>query len=174
MEKIKFVQNMCPERFLKQRVFCFPESEQKIVLTRSVLDVFFVYRQLGSAPEAGGLLFAEFDFPIIRIVEASPPLSIDEQRRTLFVPNRAAQRQLIKQRFKDGLHFVGEWHSHSQDKPQPSGVDIKSMTDSFLKSKHELNYFIMIILGNSLKNLELFVSVHNGSNYYDLKEVVAN
>lgn len=171
MEKIKFVQSVCPRKFLRQRVFCFSDSEQKIILTSSVLNTLYMHRQLGETPEAGGLLFAEFDFPIIRVVEASPPLSIDERRRTLFVPNRAAQRRLIKQRFKSGLHFVGEWHSHPQVRPKPSGADIQSMTDSFLKSRHELNYFIMLIVGNSLENLELFISVHNGSNYYNLKEV---
>jgi integrative and conjugative element protein (TIGR02256 family) len=155
---------------MKHRIYSVPNSEQQILITTEVLEFFSAYRQQGAESESGGILFAEFDFPMIRIIEASPPQPSDKRWRTLFVPNRIFQRQLIKQRFKKGHHFVGEWHTHPQGKPSPSTLDLGSMTDSFLKSKHELNYFIMIIIGNDIRALELWVSVHNSMNYYQLKE----
>jgi integrative and conjugative element protein (TIGR02256 family) len=156
---------------LRPRLYGIPNSGQQIVLTRAALEVFSAYLQQGTDPEAGGLLFAEFDFPIIRITEASLPRATDRRWRTLFIPNRMLQRQLIKQRFKKDYHFVGEWHTHPEAKPTPSALDLESMSDSFLKSRHELNYFIMVIVGNTSKNLVLWVSVHNGSNYYSLNGV---
>ena len=156
---------------LKYRLYAFPNSAQQIVLTKAVLEVLLANRQQGTASEAGGLLFAEFDFPIIRIVEASSPQTTDKRERTLFIPNRILQRKLINQRFKKGYHFVGEWHTHPVNKPTPSLLDLESMAESFIKSRHELNYFIMIIVGNTKKRTELWVSIHDGSNYYCLKEI---
>jgi integrative and conjugative element protein (TIGR02256 family) len=159
---------------LKPRHFALLHSGQQLVLTRAVLEIFLKYRQHGTEPEAGGLLFAKFDFPFIRIVEASVPHATDKRWRTLFVPNRILQRQLIKKCFKQGRHFVGEWHTHPEPNPTPSGLDLKSMGDAFLKSQHELNYFIAIIVGNKTETLELWVSAHDKLRYYRLNELQAH
>ncbi len=156
---------------LKPIIYSIPNSEQQIILTTSVLEVFSKYRQKGNEPESGGLIFATFNFPRILIVEASPPRATDKRWRALFIPDRIRQRQLIKQNFKKGYHFVGEWHTHPELQPSPSGLDLQSMADSFLKSKHELNYFIMIIVGNGLENLELWVSIHDGSASHRLRKI---
>ncbi len=145
-----------------------PHSEQKIQISTSVLDIFKKFRQIDSLPEAGGLLFAEFEFPLIKIVKASPPNKSDKRWRTLFVPNRILQRRLIKKLFKSNQHFIGEWHTHPTNVPRPSSLDLESTMDSFVKSKHELNYFIMVIVGNSLESLELWVSLHNEKGYCKL------
>jgi integrative and conjugative element protein (TIGR02256 family) len=157
-------------KILNPRRFAFPHSEQELVLTGAALEVFSTYRQRGSEPEAGGLLFAEFDFPLIRIVEASRPHAADKRWRTLFIPNRILQRRLIKKTFKKGWHFVGEWHTHPEPKPTPSRLDLNSMADAFRKSQHELNCFIMVIVGNGNETLELWVSAHDGSTYHRLNE----
>lgn len=149
-------------------VYSLPNSEQQLVFTPNVLEVFSAYRQGKANSEAGGLLFAEFNLPIIYIVEASTPKNSDKRWRTLFVPNRVLQRQLIKQRFKKGYHFIGEWHTHPVTEPNPSLLDLKSTTDSFLKSKHELNYFVMVIVGNNVARTDLWVSLHDGLDCYRL------
>jgi integrative and conjugative element protein (TIGR02256 family) len=155
---------------LKPRYFALPHCKQQLVFMQSALEVFSKYRQQETEPEAGGLLFAEFDFPLIRIVEASIPHATDKSWRTLFIPNRILQRQLIKKSFKKGRHFVGEWHTHPEPSPRPSGLDLKSMGDAFVKSRHELNYFIMVIVGNRKEPLELWVSAHDGLSHYRLNE----
>jgi len=165
---------MCSSKLLKPRRFALPHCEQHLVFKESALEVFLKYRQRETEPEAGGLLFAEFDFPTIRIVEASPPHGTDKRWRTLFVPNRVLQRRLIKKCFKRGRHFVGEWHTHPEPNPTPSGLDLNSMADAFLKSHHELNYFIMVIVGNKTETLRLWVSAHDGLNHYPLNELLAH
>ena len=156
---------------MKELHYSLPNSEHQLIFTPAILQTFSTYRQEGNNPEAGGLLFAEFDLPIIRIIEASTPSKSDKRWRTLFIPNRILQRQLIKRRFKKGYHFIGEWHTHPIAKPSPSLLDLKSTTDSFLKSRHELNYFVMVIIGNTTKNPEIWVSVHDGINCYRLNTV---
>jgi integrative and conjugative element protein (TIGR02256 family) len=165
---------MHSREFLTPRHFALPYSEQRLVLTRAALEVFLKYRQQGTEPEAGGLLFAKFNFPFIRIIEASTPHATDKQWRTLFVPNRILQRRLIKKRFNSGHHFVGEWHTHPESNPTPSGLDLKSMGEAFLKSQHELNYFIMAIVGNKVEALKLWVSAHDGLSHYPLNELLTH
>ena len=156
---------------LMQRVYKMPDSEQEIILTKDVLETFETYSQKRMEPEAGGLLFAEFKLPKIYIVKASPPNSKDGRWRTLFIPNRILQKRLIRNYFKQGWHLVGEWHTHPQNNPNPSSTDLHSMADSFLKSRHELNYFIMAIAGNSGKNPQLWISIHDGKNVCRLNEL---
>lgn len=157
---------------VRPRQFAFPHSAQKVVFTPPVLELFSKYRQQGSEPEAGGLLFAEFDLPQIRIVEATPPHATDKRWRTLFVPNRALQRVHIDSCFKKHRHFVGEWHTHPESDPTPSSIDLNSMFEAFSKSQHELNYFLMVIVGNKPDGLRLWVGAHDGTNHFRLHEII--
>jgi integrative and conjugative element protein (TIGR02256 family) len=153
------------------RSYKLSESDQVIVLSDSVLDLFSAYRQKGDQPEAGGMLFVRFEFPDIIVEEASPPGKGDKRWRTLFIPCRKIQRRYIKQKYEEGLHFIGEWHTHPQNTPTPSSLDLRSMEDSFVKSQHELNRFIMIVVGNSQEELKLWVGVHNSTGYLQLHEI---
>lgn len=172
MEQVNHLYCMCTDDHLKPRCFAILHCKQRLVFTQAVLGIFSKHRQQQMEPESGGLLFAEFDFPLIQVVEVSVPHATDKRWRTLFIPNRVQQRKLIKQCFKNGRHFVGEWHTHPEPKPTPSGLDLKSMGDAFVKSYHELNYFIMVIVGNKEETLELWVSAHDGVGHHRLSECV--
>lgn len=137
----------------------------------AALAIFSDFRQMNGEPEGGGLLFAQFEFPIIRILAITAPTSTDGRWVTLFVPNRILQRRSIKDHFKRGRHFVGEWHTHPEPNPTPSNLDLASMRDAFLRSDHELNYFIMVIVGNRSDKLSLWVSAHNGRHFKRLSEL---
>lgn len=152
------------------RLFALPHSDQRLVFMPPVLKTFANFRQMRKEPEGGGLLFAEFEFPIIRISAVTTPHRTDRRWKMLFFPNRILQRRVIKSLFKKGLHFVGEWHTHPEPNPTPSSLDLASMRDAFLKSGHELNCFIMVIVGNQANNLVLWVSAHDGSYYERLVE----
>jgi integrative and conjugative element protein (TIGR02256 family) len=164
---------MQPEESIKPRYFGLPDSNQRLVLMPHALQVFTRYRQAKDEPEAGGLLFAEFNFPLIRIVEVTSPDISDQRWRTLFIPNRTLQRKRIRQIFALGQHFVGEWHTHPEPNPTPSQFDLKSMSDAFRKSSHELNHFLMIIVGNRTDCLQLWVSAHDKFDCCQLPELSA-
>jgi integrative and conjugative element protein (TIGR02256 family) len=153
------------------RLFVLSHSEQRLVFMPPVLETFANFRQIRKEPEGGGLLFAEFEFPIIRISAVTTPHRTDRRWRMLFLPNRILQRRMIKDLFKKGYHFVGEWHTHPEPNPTPSSLDLTSMRDAFLKSNHELNCFIMVIVGNRADKLILWVSTHDGRNFRRLSEL---
>ncbi|MFC1764799.1 Mov34/MPN/PAD-1 family protein [Planctomycetota bacterium] len=151
--------------------YALPYSDQVLEITLPVMQTFKRYQQTGRACEAGGLLFAQMLLPKIVVDEASHPNEKDKRYRFSFIPFRNAQRRMIQDRFKRGLHFIGEWHTHPQQSPAPSSLDLNSMHDSFVKSKHELNAFVMIIVGSQKAQLRLWVSIHNNDGYVALRKL---
>jgi integrative and conjugative element protein (TIGR02256 family) len=77
----------------------------------------------------------------------------------------------IKSCFSDGLHFVGDWHTHPEGEPTPSSVDIKSMEDCFKKSSHQLEAFMMVIVGQAKFPKGLWVSLHGSTDWERLTVV---
>lgn len=63
------------------------------------------------------------------------------------MPNAWLQQREISSRYKKGLHFIGDWHTHPEPIPNPSYSDLLSMYECFSQSKHTLNSFIMVIVG---------------------------
>lgn len=125
-------------------------SGQKISLSESVIEHFERHRQMRFwQREAGGLLFARLDLPLIDIEEATGPRRSDRRTRYSYAPDESAERKEIKQRFDKDLHFVGCWHTHPEDVPVPSPLDIKNTSDCVRRSKHALNGFVMAIVGRT-------------------------
>jgi integrative and conjugative element protein (TIGR02256 family) len=140
------------------------DSGQTLVLSPKALKVFSKYRQVDqSQPESGGLLLARFDLPLVRVEVATSPQSGDNRSRFLFVSDEHSRRATVRKYFRKGFHFIGEWHTHPQRDPSPSGLDVDSMKDLFRQSVHELNYFVMVIVGNRNDGLSLWVSLHNST-----------
>jgi integrative and conjugative element protein (TIGR02256 family) len=147
-------------------------SGQSLVLTDEVLEHLMKYRQRGSdSREAGGQLFARFDGNIIRIECATGPRLSDRRHLMSFVPSRLAERREIKRLFKDGLHYIGDWHTHPELRPKPSRTDIDSIQDLFKKSRHKLASFVMIIVGTARRQESLFVGIFDNNNWQQLRPI---
>jgi len=133
-----------------------------IVLTDKALSTMYRYRQLTpKAKEAGGQLFAKFVGADTIIVEATTPSILDKRSRQGFKPNRRLQQIEIWQRHKDGLHFIGDWHTHPEENPHPSGTDIRDMTECYRLSTHKLRAFVMVIVGTQAGHGGVYVSLIN-------------
>ena len=143
-------------------IYHLNNSDQTLVITDGVLAHFSRHQQLTNCSrEAGGQLFAQFDGPCIRIEYATGPRRTDRRGRRFFVPNRRAERREIKRLFKKGLYYIGDWHSHPELQPTPSQIDIWNVKDTFLKSRHGLAGFVLVIVGKASFPYGLFVSVCN-------------
>ena len=144
-------------------------SGHALIFAAEVLDRFERYKQRRLwAREAGGQLFARVDGGAINIVEATGPRPTDRRSRYNYVPDRRAEQREIDERFLLGLHFVGDWHTHPQDIPRPSGVDLVSTADGVRKSRHSLNAFVMAIVGREAFPTGLYVAVHDGDEEHVL------
>src|SRR4051794_24267203 len=106
-------------------------SGQVLAFNPEVLEHFSRYRQHRFyQTEAGGQLFANFAGDRIQVVEATGPRRTDTRSRTSYVPDRRAEQREIDVRHERGLHYVGDWHTHPEDIPAPSGRDAESISES--------------------------------------------
>ena len=138
-------------------------SGQTLILSDAVLAHIESRRQLTpGSTEAGGQLFARIDGSCIIIERATGPRLSDRRSPFSFIPNRIAERREIKRLFKEGLHYAGDWHTHPERRPKPSGTDAGSFRDMFRKSRHQLAGFVMVIVGTDAPPAGLFVGVSDG------------
>ena len=98
---------------------------------------------------------------------------MDRGSVTSFIPNRFAERREIKEYFKSGFHYVGDWHTHPELYPTPSRTDVTSFQDMFSKSHHKLASFIMIIVGTAPQPAGLFVALCNDKGTDKLRPSVS-
>ena len=156
--------------FLRRSMsICYPIGEQYLVLEENVLDHFVKWRQLDpKMPEAGGQLFGAVEDQCIKVKLATGPRRSDRRGRFFFVADRLAERREIRTLHKSGLHYFGDWHTHPQSIPTPSGTDLSSMADLVARSKHELNAFLIVIVGTAGFPDGLHVSLHEASAWSKL------
>jgi integrative and conjugative element protein (TIGR02256 family) len=134
-----------------------------IVLTKSALSTINRYQQVASRDkEAGGQLFAKFEGADTVIIEATHPKWLDRRTRYGFRPNRWLQQLEIRDRHTKGLHFVGDWHTHPESVPNPSREDIFNMIECFNLSHHDLQAFVMVVIGIEPVPKGLYVALVQG------------
>ena len=154
------------------RVIAYPigTSGQALIFSAEVVGCFKRHQQLRWwQREAGGQLFARFEESGIHIVESTGPRRTDWRSRTSYKPDRVAEQLEIDERFRNGLHFVGDWHTHPEDLPRPSPIDLTSTADGFHRSRHGLNAFVMAIVGRAVLPAGLYVSLHDGADLHTLR-----
>lgn len=136
-------------------------SGQVLVLSEKVVRKFSRHRQKRwYQREAGGQLFARLSVSRIVVEEATGPRRTDRRTRTSYTPDRAAEQREIDTHHAAGLHYVGDWHTHPEKFPSPSGLDIASISESARKSTHGLNGFLLVIVGQAEPPGGLVVSAH--------------
>ena len=146
-------------------IYPIANSGQRVIFSDEVLAHFAKYRQIRWwQREAGGQLFAQFKLPNIVVVEATGPRPGDSRSRYGYRPDRKAEQREIVDRHAKGLHFVGDWHTHPEDLPTPSGSDEESIKEAFVQSRHVLNAFLLVITGRLPPPQGLALWIYDGSN----------
>jgi len=127
---------------------CYLTEFGLVELTDEVLETLNRHRQLENlSHEAGGQLFARFEADRMRILRATEPTPKSRRGRTYFWPSRREEQLEIESLYAEGLHYVGDWHSHPEPHPEPSSDDIEKIKGIHAKSKHDLNCILMLIVG---------------------------
>jgi len=117
-----------------------------LVVDTEVLKVLEYYRQLNpNDKEAGGILIGSYRNRHIHVVKATTPGIRDTRSRYGF-HRRSLKHQTIALSAWLGssstLTFIGEWHTHPEDYPAPSRIDIDEW-----KKHAQKQPLIMIIEG---------------------------
>lgn len=129
---------------------CYRTEYGLVDVSDEVLNTLNRHRQLERlSNEAGGQLFARFEAEKMKILRATEPTSKSRRGRTFFWPSRREEQREIESLYAQGLHYVGDWHSHPEPYPEPSADDIEKIQGIYAKSKHDLNCILMLIVGTS-------------------------
>ena len=126
------------------------QSSQELQITEPVLRHVARHRQLTPwSSEAGGQLFGVVDAKKICIVEVAGPYIGDERSRYRYRSNPVAAQYAIDERYKRGLLYLGEWHTHAETYPNASDLDDKAMASLINSSNLNSNGLLMMIVGKA-------------------------
>lgn len=122
-----------------------------MLLEPAVLETISRFRQdAKNKPEAGGILLGFRRGPHLHVVEATTPTQHDRRWRTGFERSEMPhQRTALDRWYVSGgtMDYLGEWHTHPQPEPTPSGVDIAAWKR--INRLHPDRAFVFAIAGNT-------------------------
>jgi integrative and conjugative element protein (TIGR02256 family) len=111
--------------------------------------------------EAGGQLFGRLIDNNLTVELATGPRPTDIRMRYSYKPDRRAEQNEIDRYHREGLLFLGDWHTHPEPRPSPSPQDLQSIRAAFKESTHHLNGLLLVIAGTEEIPSGLYVAVHN-------------
>lgn len=105
-----------------------PRSSGRVLFEPRISAVVDTHRQIvPDALEAGGILLGFRRPPHLHVADLTEPLPTDERTRVWFRRNQHGHA-LAALRHWEGSHrtgdYLGEWHTHPEDWPKPSGKDL--------------------------------------------------
>lgn len=138
-----------------------PADEQFVYFSQSVLDVFERHIQSDLATEAGGILLGYVRGKHIEVLEASEPTHQDRRLRYFFERMIHGHKSLADRRWYESnglVRYIGEWHTHPQEVPIPSSIDI-SEWQVLAQDRVDRRPLLAVIVGRQNLHVEL---MHSG------------
>ena len=132
-----------------------------------VIETLSRLRQTGARDESGGMLFTnKVDTNHVIVKAASRPTTNDIRTRNGFIHDKKSSQMLISKFYSEGLHYIGDWHSHAQINPIPSTKDFATINSVYQKSTHNLNYFLMLITSNDEDFSKSYLGLTDGKSLF--------
>lgn len=129
------------------RALPFGPSGAKLLIEEPVLERLAAFRQIASsAAEAGGILMGYRRGPHTHVTEATVPSQGDIRRRFGFFRHATHHQRVALRRWKETdqtLDYVGEWHTHPEDDPAPSGIDLRHWREITVASRRPMVFVIV-------------------------------
>jgi integrative and conjugative element protein (TIGR02256 family) len=101
--------------------------DARVLIEDDVLHRLQAYRQIGrAAREAGGVLLGYRRGEHLHVAAATVPAALDQRSRYGFVrldPSHQARATRGWKLSGGRLDYLGDWHTHPEADPQPSGLD---------------------------------------------------
>ena len=130
----------------------------------SVLEVFERHIQSDLGFEAGGILLGTIHGSNILVTEATIPTTWDKRFRFFFERLAFGHRTvaLLRWRGSSGtIRYVGEWHTHPEDHPNPSGMD-RDEWNKLSKQRKDKRPLLAVIVGRRALHVDLVTNSGDG------------
>jgi integrative and conjugative element protein (TIGR02256 family) len=138
-----------------------PETDESLVFYRpnggrlkvpaTVLKLMQSYAQhSSSATEAGGVLLGRYIVGTNDVVvdAVTEPMSGDKRTRSSFYRAKARHQAIIDAAWEESEHtctYLGEWHTHPESSPTPSGVDTRGWCRRLREDQYDEELFFLIV-----------------------------
>ena len=129
-----------------------------------VLTKLFKYLQRNNTTkEAGGILIGKQvkGQEEYYLCDVSEPSHMDKRGRFSFIRNKVSAQQIVNKKWykSNGIeNYLGEWHSHPENRPTPSHVDRSLMRQIIKDGTNVFKKVFLIIVG---KDQSLYIGVTN-------------
>src|SRR6266403_962419 len=126
---------------------------------KSAAEVMCRYRQLNERdPEAGGMMLGRLVVESSDLVvdEVTEPTKRDRKGSFFFIRRRRRSQRRVNQAWLGSngtLNYLGEWHSHPEDDPTPSHVDIENWRHISTEARFEQGFMLFAIVGRERTRL---------------------
>jgi integrative and conjugative element protein (TIGR02256 family) len=125
----------------------------RVYLADAAVPVLASCRQLArSAPEVGGVMLGRLilDSADIVIDEITLPTSDDRRARRSFFRGREGPQRRINEAWCESHGtriYLGEWHTHPEDTPEPSSQDLRNWNRITRLSVFEQESLLFVVVG---------------------------
>lgn len=143
-------------------------DDKRVLLhfSKPTLETFCQHVQAGDADsEAGGLLLGSVHGAHILIGQATAPTAWDKRFRYLFERMPFSHEAIALSRWTAShgtVRYLGEWHTHPEDHPHPSGLD-RSEWNRLSAKRRDKRPMLAVIVGRKSLYVELVPSSGRGS-----------
>ena len=121
---------------------------EAVWILKDVVEYVRAHAQTGPFQcESGGQIFGRQVVGRLEIAHATGPYAGDERTRLSYRSDPIAARAAIEQQASIGLTYVGEWHTHAEARPRPSGMDVLAVDELRLRSGLAGTDFFLLIVG---------------------------
>lgn len=136
------------------------------------LETFCQHVQASEADrEAGGILLGSVHGAHLFIEQATVPTARDKRFRCLFERMSYGHKAIALSRWTASqgmVRYLGEWHTHPQDNPHPSGLD-RSEWNRLSAMRRDKRPMLAVIVGRRSLYVELVPNVGRGSAFTSLE-----
>jgi integrative and conjugative element protein (TIGR02256 family) len=123
-----------------------------------VIEVFEQHIQRAISDfEAGGILLGTIHGSNIMVTEATTPTVWDKRFKFLFERMPITHRSIAQLRWRKSdatIRYIGEWHTHPEDYPTPSGLDCDEWRKLSILRK-DRRPLLAVIVGRKNLHVEL-------------------
>lgn len=144
----------------------------EIHFTEDVLLIISKFKQIKyKQHEAGGILLGQVKGNKVYITRVSFPSKHDKSSRYSFWRSKNNAQTIIDYEFHNSNKrtiYIGEWHTHPEEIPNPSNTDRKMIKDQFSKNKLNEPFLLQYIQGT--KGFYLALIEPNNFNEIKVKE----
>jgi integrative and conjugative element protein (TIGR02256 family) len=111
-----------------------------------------------SAAEAGGVLLGRLVSGTTDVVIdfATEPSQTDRRGRFFFFRQKHHAQQKVNaawERSRGAIIYLGEWHTHPEDDPTPSQIDLKNWKRIAKSASFEQDFLLFLIAGRGICRL---------------------